>query len=217
MTDKPFNIVAYLPQFSGIYVAASTNDWTINTVLTTGDWTDLTGGAFLFETQIDMAGWTKQGLTAFFANQFVQRAIPYTVFGASAAPTGGAEVLDQIIVSDVPLDTTPLTLGVANVGYPTTPDDYMTIKFSQGFQFTQTTNAPTTMTQGDTWTTGSGEPTAAGTLYVYRLIQILKTPPAPADRVNCPEYRYVAQGIATAEPEFVYLNRLRRSYELQNS
>jgi len=199
MKDKPFNIVQYFPQLSAKYEAESTNDWIINTVLTTGHWTSLGSGQFLFTDRLDMAGWTKEGLTAFFANH------------------GGAEVLDQMIISDVPLDTTPLTLGTANVGYPTTPDDYMTIKFAQGFQFVQTTNAPTTMTMGDTWTSGSGEPTAAGTLYLHRLITVLKTSPAPDDRVNCPEYRYVAQGIASEEPEYVYMNRLRRSYELQRN
>jgi len=217
MKDKPFNIVQYFPQLSAKYEAESTNDWIINTVLTTGHWTSLGSGQFLFTDRLDMAGWTKEGLTAFFANQFLQRALPYAVFGAAPAPTGGAEVLDQMIISDVPLDTTPLTLGTANVGYPTTPDDYMTIKFAQGFQFVQTTNAPTTMTMGDTWTSGSGEPTAAGTLYLHRLITVLKTSPAPDDRVNCPEYRYVAQGIASEEPEYVYMNRLRRSYELQRN
>ena len=219
MTDRPFNLVNYLPALSMKYVAGSTNDWTINTAVTTAAWTNLGTGVFLFEDQLDIAGWTKEGLTAFFASQYLQRPMPYAATGAVDPVAGGVEILDQVIVSDEPIATTPLVIGIASVGFPTTPDDYMNVKFSQGFDFVQTSNAPMGMTMNDSWNCGSGEPTASGTLYFARLVTIRKDAPGPAanDTGFVPEYRYVASGIATEEPEYVYINRLRRSFELRQS
>ena len=67
----------------------------------------------------------------------------------------------------------------------------------------------------DGWGIGSGQPTASGTLYMTRIIIPYKDAPAVTDTLTFPAVRYVAQGLATEEPEFVYLTRLKRSYELQ--
>lgn len=220
MDDQPFNLVRYLPQLAMKYVAESTNDWTINTAVTKEAWLNLGGGVFLWEDQMDIGGWTREGLTAFFASQYLQRPLPYLATGIVDPVAGGIEVLDHIIVSDEPIETAPLVLGTASVGFPSTPDDYMNIKFSQGFDFVQTSNAPMGMTQADTWNAGSNEPTASGTLYLARMVLVRKSAPSPPpniDSCTVPEYRYVAAGIATEEPEFVYLDRLRRSYELHQS
>jgi len=210
------------------------SDWIINTNVTKTAWQNLGSGVFLWEDQMDIGGWTKEGLTAFFASQYLQRPMPYSATGLVDAVLGGIEVLDQVIVSDEPIETTPLVIGIASVGFPSTPDDYMNIKFSQGFDFVQTTTAPMGMTMADSWNCGSNEPTASGTLYLARLVTVRKDAPniptearlvtvrkdapnIPTDICTVPEYRYVASGIATEEPEFVYLNRLRRSYELSQS
>ena len=217
--DKPFNLVRYFPQLSMKYDAdPSVADWIINTAVTKEAWQNLGSGVFLWEDEMDLGGWTKEGLTAFFASQYLQRPMPYAAAGQVDAVLGGIEVLDQVIVSDEPIATSPLVIGIASVGFPSTPDDYMNIKFSQGFDFVQTTNAPMGMTQADSWNCGSNEPTASGTLYLARLVTVRKDGPiTPADICTVPEYRYVAAGIATEEPEFVYLNRLRRSFEHRNS
>jgi len=182
------------------------SDWIINTNVTKTAWQNLGSGVFLWEDQMDIGGWTKEGLTAFFASQYLQRPMPYSATGLVDAVLGGIEVLDQVIVSDEPIETTPLVIGIASVGFPSTPDDYMNIKFSQGFDFVQTTTAPMGMTMADSWNCGA------------RLVTVRKDAPnIPTDICTVPEYRYVASGIATEEPEFVYLNRLRRSYELSQS
>ncbi len=217
MDDRPFNLVNYLPQLSMIW-DVPTVDWIINTSVTKEAWQNLGTGVFLWEDQMDLGGWTKEGLTAFFASQYLQRPMPYAASGAVDPLLGGIEVLDQVIVSDEPIATSPLVIGIASVGFPSTPDDYMNIKFSQGFDFVQTSNAPMGMTMADSWNCGSNEPTASGTLYFARLVTVRKNAPkAPTDICTVPEYRYVASGIATEEPEFVYLNRLRRSFELRQS
>ena len=121
----------------------------------------------------------------------------------------------MVIISDVPLDLTDAQWVFA--GFPQANSDWMTIKYAEGTQRVQTTTSPVTMTMNDSWSYGSGEPTASGTLYCYRVVGIRKLIPTPQDTVDFPTIRWVGQGIATEEPEFVYLTRLRRSYELHQS
>ena len=102
-----------------------------------------------------------------------------------------------------------------HAGFMDNASDYMTVKYGQAQIYVQSTTTPIMMIQADSWSFGSGQPTASGTLYVTRICIPHKDAPAPTDVITFPALRYVAQGIATAEPEFVYLNRLRRSYELQ--
>jgi len=214
MTDRPFNLVNYLPAVQIEYIAASTNDWVLEAPITANWVTESVSGVFTFEDQLDIRGWTKEGLTAFFASQYLQRASPYGVTGIIGA-NGGLEMADYLIVTDVPLTTN--WWATLTAGFPTSDSDYMTIKFAQGTQWTQQSTQPITMVRSDVWNYGSGEPTAAGTLYFYRAIIVNKDTPQPNDGVTVPELRYVGAGIATEEPEFVYLTRLRRSFELQQS
>ena len=135
--------------------------------------------------------------------------------GAINPTEGGMSCEDVVIISDVPLDLTDAQWVFA--GFPQANSDWMTIKYAEGTQRVQTTTSPVTMTMNDSWSYGSGEPTASGTLYCYRVVGIRKLIPTPQDTVDFPTIRWVGQGIATEEPEFVYLTRLRRSYELHQS
>ena len=62
-------------------------------------------------------------------------------------------------------------------------------------------------------TFGSGEPTAASRLWVYRIIRVngAKT---TGDELRIPSARFILQGIAAAEEELPYMMRLKRSFEL---
>lgn len=210
MDDKPFNIVDYIPELNVVGDGAS--GWAIsgtsnyNAIVLDGP------DGFVYQSEIDLAGWTREGLTAFFSNQFTQRDGPYVPIHAVITP-GAVDTLearDYIIVTDVPLQ---LSSTIIHAGFLDNASDYMTIKLGQANIFTQTTTAGRVMIPSDGWGFGSGEPTAAGTLYVTRICVPYLQVPTPADSIDFPAIRYVAQGIATEEPEFVYMNRLRRSYE----
>jgi|TARA_R110002110_G_scaffold375480_2_gene585251 hypothetical protein len=208
MEDKPFNIVDYLP--------ALTVDYSNNTTWEMSDPSPyvkqtLTGpDGFVYQSQIDIAGWTKEGLTAFFSNQYLQRDGPYIPSGAFT-PTDVLQARDYIIITDVPLQ---VDSTIIHAGFMDNASDYMTIKFGQADIFLQTTTAPRVMIQGDAWRFGSGQPTASGTLYVTRICIPHMDVPSASNNVQFPAIRYIAQGVASAESEHVYLNRLRRSYEL---
>ena len=208
MTDKPFNIVDYIP---GVTIDYSNNTTWETTGASPYSAITLTGpDGFIFQSQIDMAGWTKEGLTAFFSNQYLQRDGPYEP-SQPMVPTDTLQARDYVIITDVPLQT---SADIIHAGFLDDASDYMTLKFGQVSIFCQSTTTPTMMINADGWGIGSGEPTASGTLYVTRIVIAHKTAPAATDSISFPALRYVAQGIATEEKEYVYLNRLRRSYEL---
>lgn len=220
LNDKPFRIVDYFgyvrvsgePETSMyIETSASQDIWQVMMDTTTSFMA-------MCEKEIDISGWTKEGLTAFFSSIYTQRATPY-VSSYTVGPQGGAVAQDIIVCSDIPLnDPTNVQRPGAVAGFQYTADDWMAVKYQVGSQRTQTINAPGNMVENDAWSGGSGDPTASGTLWLYRFI-IISWPVIPATKeyVQYPELRFVAEGIATEEPEYVYLTRLRRSYELQQT
>lgn len=218
MADRPFNIVEYIPPCD--VAGTSPGGWELvgdspySAIVLSGP------DGFIYQSQIDIAGWTKDGLTAFFSNQYTQRDGPYVPTGPIIIPPAvppqetadTMEARDYIIITDVPLQ--PSTTMI-HAGFLDDVSDYMTIKLGQANIFTQTTNAAHVMIASDGWGFGSGQPTASGTLYVTRICIPNKGIPTAADFIDFPAIRYIAQGIATEEPEYVYMNRLRRSYEQQ--
>lgn len=216
MTDRPFQLKEYFP-YARIQRKADNLGYELDQADSGASYVQFvdsnTSAAWYHRTELDIAGWTKEGLTAFFATQYVQRPTPYAVTGAVDAAQGGMSIEDVVYISDVPLDLSLSTWTLA--GFPRANSDWMTMKFAEGSQRVQTTTNPVTMTMNDSWSFGSGEPTASGTLYCYRLIACRKLVPTPQDVVDFPTVRWVGTGIATEEPEFVYLTRLRRSFELQ--
>ena len=211
MADKPFNILAYFPEVSVDYSNDTSWETTVGTNSPYGAITLVGPDGFAYQDQIDIAGWTKEGLTAFFSNQYTQRDGPY-VPGGLLVPTDTLQARDYIIITDVPLE---LTTTVIHAGFLDDASDYTTIKYGQANIFMQSTTTPTIMINADGWGIGSGQPTASGTLYMTRIIIPMKDNPQVTDTLTFPAMRYVAQGIATEEPEYVYLTRLKRSYELQ--
>jgi len=213
MADKPFNIVDYIPAVTLFNTTGGSAGWSVQGVSPYAALTLSGPDGFVFQSQIDVAGWTKDGLTAFFSNQFTQRDGPYTPSGPALVPTDTLQARDYVIITDVPLQ---LSNTIIHAGFLDEVSDYMTIKFGQVSIFCQSTTTPTMMINADGWGIGSGEPTASGTLYVTRIVIAHKVAPAAGDAIEFPAIRYVAQGIATEEPEFVHLTRLRRSYEQQS-
>jgi len=211
MDDQPFNIVSYLPAVTLDFSNGTTWEKTASDTAPYFAVTLVGPDGFAFQDQIAIDGWTKQGLTAFFSNQYIQRDGPYIPSGP-VDTTDTLQARDYVIITDVPLS---LSTTVIHAGFMDDSSDYTTVKFGQVNIFMQSTTTPTLMINADGWGIGSGQPTAAGTLYVTRIVIPHKNNPAPTDAVEFPAMRYVAQGVASEEPEFVYLNRLKRSYELQ--
>jgi len=186
----------------------------------TGGWTALASGAFYWRGTIDLRGVTASDRTLFFASNIYQRPLPYrNGVDMSALTMLGFTVMDQMIVSDVPLDDPAATSSPwsQTAGFADSRDDFMEVKLAQGFLCSSNTNTPSALPIVDTWSFGSNDPTATNKLYLYRWFNIftgIGTVFNPGEQIAIPPYRYVGTGISTNEPDLEWLMRLKRSFEV---
>ena len=196
---------------------------------------------FKHESTIDLGGYTRQDdLTVFFRSSFEQIGGPYSVtwLATSQNPLSGfdAVVKEQLIVTSVPL--TDLQLQGCMVYSPgfqtetgTTAVDFKTGNRNTTIHGHSIEHAISTIT-GATSFDDDGEaylvpllddyyssldPTAADTLYCYRLIAMSTgTQTTRLDIVTIPPRRIIMDTTVDKESELSYMMRLKRSYELAN-
>jgi hypothetical protein len=65
-------------------------------------------------------------------------------------------------------------------------------------------------------TFGSGDPTAADKLYCYRIVSVISDDLGDGALAIIPAARQILNGYMDEETELVYMQRLKRSYELAN-
>jgi hypothetical protein len=218
MANEPFQLKKIIQGGRFVFDQAL-NQWDLDPAYPSlnSNWERTAGHSFVSQETIDIAGLSKQELTLFFGGQGLQRPNPYTT-DMLVTPTGGAGVIDVFIVSDVPLgDATSAAHTSTYAGFNQSTDDALNTKFAQGKVMVQSTSAPITMIESDTWNFGSGDPTASDRLYLYRWLLFTS---AAGIAINgnfifIPDLRYIANGITTKEPELQHINRLRLSYEQQ--
>jgi len=216
MADEPFEIKKTIDGGTFIYDIA-TLEWNVRIA---PNWTKVSGGTFLSEETLDIAGLSMQELTLFFGSQGLQRSTTYFT-SMTPLPTGGGRVIDIFIVSDVPLQDvgalgTPSLGTSTEAGFNVSPDDALNTKFARGSVMVQSSNTPGVMIESDTWNFGSNDPTASDSLYLYRWVGLVTSGiPVNLDTITIPSLRYIATGIATKEPDLIHINRLRLSYEQQ--
>ena len=181
-------------------------------ILTGSNWRNLGGGAFVCDTYFDLAGMSQQDKTMFFSGATVQ-----DVSGPSVNP---ATAGDLIRVADI-MTTTPIT-DLEAVLYIT---DGNLLGTTQTLTFDQTIYGRVRVYNMDIDNlagsyaillhddqTGSLSPTASDRVYCYRAVVIVGS----QARYDVLGARYILRAEAKEEPEYEYLMRLKRSYELQN-
>ena len=209
------NLLAKEHQF--VTLARTGADWSITAAATGGSWRkDPSGNFFISSTYFDLAGLAMDGKTLFFEATGVQSVREPTVL---TNPQPG----DSMIVLDL-MSTSPLT-------------DTELITFSSYGNFASGTTesltwAQTVYARNQTWGItvdegqlasmllqheeffGSMQPTASDRIYSYRLL-------LPAEVAMDGLFIYSARHMLTAqaktEEEYVYLMRLKKAYELQQS
>lgn len=209
------NLLAKEHQY--LTLARSGANWSITANATGGSWRkDPSGNFFISSTYFDLAGLTMEGKTLFFEATGVQSVREPTVL---ANPNPG----DSLIVMDL-MSTSPLT-------------DTELIAFSAYGNFGSGTSdsltwAQTVYARNQTWAIhvdegplgsmilqnqeffGSMQPTASDRIYSYRVL----LPAAIAmDGLFIYSARHMLTAEAKTEEEFVYLMRLKKAYELQQS
>ena len=200
-----------------VTLARSGANWSITANATGGSWRkDPTGNFFISSTYFDLAGLAMDGKTLFFEATGVQSVREPTV---TTNPSPG----DSMIVLDL-MSTSPLT-------------DEELITFSAYGNFAATTSqsltwAQTVYARNQTWGItvdegqlasmrlaneelfGSMQPTASDRIYSYRLLLPAQV---SMDGLFIYSARHMLTAQAKTEEEFVYLMRLKKAYELQQS
>ena len=177
-------------------------------------WEQISGVTLSFynETYFDLAGMSVEDKTLFFTGATTQNVVPPT----SAPSVAGNRVLVVDMMTSRPLTEAELIQvsvfgNFAEPGVVLTFDQtiYMRIRY---FNTDIDNQASTIMIPISDEQLGSLEPTASDRVYVYRVISI-----TGGDGVyNFYPVRFILQATAREEPEYQYLMRLKRSYELQN-
>ena len=165
----------------------------------------------------DLAGLTQQEKTLFFETVSVQTAYNPTIDGGHT----GDGFIEQIVLTTTPIEEDYLLSELATgAGLPGSKLDWSQVVYYRQRTFSQTldlgsyaylpTNSENKM--------GSAYPTASDRVYIYRFLSAsVASPAAPFNSLVHPGCQIVLGASAIEEPEFQYLYRLMRSYELQQS
>ena len=165
----------------------------------------------------DLAGMTVQEKTLFFDTVSVQSAYNPNIGGGHT----GDGLWEVILLTTTPIPSDKLATEYAlGAGLPNSEMDWSQVVYYRSRTFTQTTDMagfaflPTNSENK----MGSAYPTASDRVYIYRFMQAsCLSPGAQFTSLLLPGCQIVLGATAKEEPEFQYLYRLMRSYELQQS
>jgi hypothetical protein len=200
-----------------LFVTIAGGTGTIDRSLVSSGWTSPTNGLYVSQNYFDLAGLAMDDETIFFEGMAVQQSGVPAITGAA----GDNYILYDIMTS-IPIDTSDLlllgNLSVRGLGYPGSELNYEHVLYSRTRRYTLDldTTARMAMLALDEQS-GSMAPTASDRIYCYRIVLIDAATLGAAANINVQPARYLIQAVPKEEPEFEYLMRLKRSYDLQQS
>ena len=185
-------------------------------------WQELSNTVLAHETVIDLSGYTRDALTFFPTGVGLQDPGLYVFspFEDPAFPLKALQVLD--IVTSIPMDlldaATTMQANNAAPGMIGSVSQFESILFGAYRWFTPNSqvNYPNYMSLERSERFDSGEPSASENLYCYRIVQMIQQDLIADNFVHIPAARQLIAGVISEESELVYMQRLKRSYELAN-
>lgn len=189
-----------------------------------GLWTDSNGwqqdtGLLWHETTIDLSGYSMESLTFFPQAVGLQDPGIFTFKAGATSLFAGVHVLD--IVTSVPMDINQVSADIlTNVAPGMLGSDYEfeTLLFGMYRFFTPNANIPfpdyCQLERSQRF--DSGQPNAADKLYCYRIVRTTQSDLDDLSFLFIPAARQIIGGAIDEESELVYMQRLKRSYELAN-
>ena len=189
---------------------------------TTG-WSQLgSGSGWFHETQIDLSGYALQDMTFFPSAVGIQDPGVYRMLPSAASTTSSLYVFDLITSTPIDADrimNTDFTGRSIGPGMLGSEESFETILYglSRVMAENTTIKIPNFQQLQRSQRFESGEPTAADKLYCYRIVQIsAQSLDAGISYITVPACRQLIAGSIDEESELVYMQRLKRSYELAN-
>ena len=215
-------LAAMHPSLTLTYQGGTT--WAPSPGTATTGWQQLgSNTGFFHETQIDLSGYALQDMTFFPSAVGVQDPGVYRMLPGAASTTSSLYVLD--LITSTPIDPTDVMVtdllgNMQGPGMFGSDETFETILYGlfRVFAENNTIKIPNFQQLQRSQRFESGEPTAADKLYCYRIVQISATGPLDPNLsyIVVPAARQLIAGRITEESELVYMQRLKRSYELAN-
>lgn len=181
---------------------------------TTGGWENIAvdfAGAnvpgIINRTYIDLAGWTKQELTAFFNGFDIQRSFP------PLSIAGTPLVFEYDFITSRKLTTAELSEFIVEPGFLPSSLDLMQLIYGEKRVWGQNAQIPGAYIIIDAETSGTGDATAMDKLHWTRLIIYVAT--GTTANVLASPTNLVVSIVTAKEKDLVWMERLRRSYVLQ--
>jgi len=215
-------LAAMHPSLTLTYMGGT--DWVPTPGTPRTGWSPLSSNTgFFHETQIDLSGYAMDSLTFFPSAVGVQDPGVYRMLPGAASTTSSLYVLDLITSTPINVDDIMLTDLLGNMQGPGmfgSDETFETILYGlfRVFAENSTIKIPNFQQLQRSQRFESGEPTAADKLYCYRIVQISATGSLDAglSYIIVPAARQLIAGRIDEESELVYMQRLKRSYELAN-
>ena len=162
----------------------------------------------VYRTYIDLAGWSKQALTTFTQGVDVQKSL-------IPIKTGTVIGLYEIDFLTTRRITDNELLDIFSMpGFLSSTVDLMEVIYGERMYYAENQQVTGTFVQISGETFGSGNPTATDKLHWTRLV--VPHQPAENDIIYMPETNLVVQAMTAEEKDLVWMERLRRSYVLQD-
>jgi len=183
-----------------------------NNIVTNG-WETINTNDVCYRTYIDLSGWSIQQLTTFTQGIDIQKSnIPLL-----AIPPATADVVWEFDFITTRRLTREELAGIVFgncPGFLPSTVDLMDVIYGERMQYARNTTIPQTVVQISGETFGSGNPTAMNKLHWTRYLALGNS--SPTDELTIYPTNLVVQAMTVEEKDLVYLERLRRSYVLQN-
>lgn len=183
-----------------------------------GWYNDALSNCVAYETYLDLSGYELDDLTFVPTGGALQDPGRYSYTAAAGPPVANDfEVLD--IVSQERLDLTAIDtdLSLLNVpGMMESTNNYSQITIGQYRALVVPTTQATTldiMQVVSAGAFGSSDPVVVQKLWVYRIVRV-NGAKATNDILRIPASRFIIRGTVIREKDLVYMQRLKRSYEL---
>jgi len=190
-----------------------------STAIAGSGWQVITGPtgqtAFANRTYLDLSGWTLEQLTTFVQGVDIQKGrLPQLVPG-TPYPAPGVNMLMEIDL----LTTRKVTdLELADFdslpGFAASTMDLMQVIYAERTTYASNINIPGAVVKLDYETWGSGNPCATDKLHWSRCL--LMGGAVSGDYSIVYPTNLVVQAVTAEEEDLVWIERLRRSFELQN-
>ena len=176
------------------------------------------GGVFSSSEYFDLAGLSHEEKTLFFEGATVQNMLNPSYFSAGA--NAGDSMIMVDLMCSLPLRPNQLSNFAVYGNFAATPIKTLNLEHTIYARIRQyvvdlDTAAWGSFIQVSENQIGSLEPTASDRIYSYRII-VMGTP-TTADRIDVFNSRHMLNVKTKEEPQYEYLMRLMRSYQLQQS